>query len=135
MPNARDPWNASGSSALTLFDFGRNKANLRYAEASRDAAVATYRKSVQTAFREVSDALAQRGTIEEQVSARAARATAADTAAKLSEARYRNGIDSFLTTLDAQRTLYSAQQALVTTRLARQANLVTLYSALGGGIS
>jgi multidrug efflux system outer membrane protein len=128
-------WNASGSSALTLFDFGRNKANLRYAEASRDAAVATYRKSVQTAFREVSDALAQRGTIEEQVSARAARATAADTAAKLSEARYRNGIDSFLTTLDAQRTLYSAQQALVTTRLARQANLVTLYSALGGGIS
>ena len=113
-------WNASGSSALTLFDFGRNRANLRYAEASRDAAVATYEKSVQTAFREVSDALAQRGTIDEQVAARMAKADSAGVAARLSEARYRNGIDSFLTTLDAQRTLYSAEQALVTTRLARE---------------
>lgn len=128
-------WNASGSSALTLFDFGRNRANLRYAEANRDAAVATYEKSVQTAFREVSDALAQRGTIDEQVNARMAKADSAGVAARLSEARYRNGIDSFLTTLDAQRTLYSAEQALVTTRLARESNLVALYSALGGGIS
>ena len=128
-------WNASGSSALTLFDFGRNRANLRYAEASRDAAVATYEKSVQTAFREVSDALAQRGTIDEQVAARAAKADSAGVASRLSEARYRNGIDSFLTTLDAQRTLYSAEQALVTTRLARETNLVSLYSVLGGGIS
>ncbi len=128
-------WNASNTSMLTLFDFGRNRANLRFAEASRDAAVATYEKSVQTAFREVSDALAQRGTIDEQVAARVAKADSAGVAARLSEARYRNGIDSFLTTLVAQRTFYSAEQALVTTRLARETNLVTLYSTLGGGIS
>ena len=128
-------WNATGSSALTLFDFGRNKANLRYAEASRDAAVATYEKAVQTGFREVSDALATRGTIGEQIAARTAGANAADKAATLSLARYRNGIDSFLTTLDAQRTLYAAQQSLVTTRLQRETNLVTLYQTLGGGLS
>jgi multidrug efflux system outer membrane protein len=127
-------WNATGASALTLFDFGRNRANLRYAEASRDAAVATYEKSVQTAFREVSDALAQRGTIGEQIAAHEAGAKAAGSAATLSEARYRGGIDSFLTTLIAQRTLYTAQQALATTRLQRETNLVTLYQTLGGGI-
>ncbi len=127
-------WNATGASALTLFDFGRNRANLRYAEANRDAAVATYEKSVQTAFREVSDALAQRGTIGEQIAAHEAGATAAGKAATLSEARYRGGIDSFLTTLIAQRTLYTAQQALATTRLQRETNLVTLYQTLGGGI-
>jgi multidrug efflux system outer membrane protein len=128
-------WNAGGSGALTLFDFGRNNANLRYAKATRDAAVATYEKAVQTAFREVSDALATRGTIGEQVAARTAGADAADKASTLSLARYRNGIDSFLTTLDAQRTLYAAQQSLVTTRLQRQTNLVTLYQTLGGGLS
>ena len=127
-------WNATGASALTLFDFGRNRANLRYAEASRDAAVATYEKSVQTAFREVSDALAQRGTIGEQIAAHEAGANAAGKAAMLSEARYRGGIDSFLTTLVAQRTLFTAQQALATTRLQRETNLVTLYQTLGGGI-
>jgi len=127
-------WNATGASALTLFDFGRNRANLRYAEASRDAAVATYEKSVQTAFREVSDALAQRGTIGEQIAAHEAGANAAGKAAMLSEARYRGGIDSFLTTLIAQRTLFTAQQALATTRLQRETNLVTLYQTLGGGI-
>ncbi len=127
-------WNATGASALTLFDFGRNRANLRYAEASRDAAVATYEKSVQTAFREVSDALATRGTIGEQLAAHEAGAHAAGRAATLSEARYRGGIDSFLTTLIAQRTLYTAQQALATTRLQRETNLVTLYQTLGGGI-
>jgi multidrug efflux system outer membrane protein len=128
-------WNAGGSGALTLFDFGRNRANLRYAEASRDAAVATYEKAVQTAFREVSDALATRGTIGEQIAARGAGADSANKAATLSLARYRNGIDSFLTTLDAQRTLYAAQQSLVTTRLQRETNLVTLYQTLGGGLS
>ncbi|WBO23176.1 efflux transporter outer membrane subunit [Sphingomonas abietis] len=127
-------WNATGSSALTLFDFGRNKANLRYAEANRDAAVAAYEKAVQTAFREVSDALATRGTIGAQIAARTAGAGSADKAATLSLARYRSGIDSFLTTLDAQRTLYAAQQSLVTTRLQRETNLVTLYSTLGGGL-
>ena len=128
-------WNAGGSATQTVFDFGKNLANLRYAQASKQAAVATYEKAVQTAFREVSDALATRGTIGEQLSARSSKVDAASRAATLSLARYRNGIDSFLTTLDAQRTLYTAQQSLVTSRLQRETNLVTLYSTLGGGLS
>ncbi|WP_267379712.1 MULTISPECIES: efflux transporter outer membrane subunit [unclassified Sphingomonas] len=128
-------YTASPSIALPLFDGGRNKGNLDYARASRDAAVATYQKTVQTAFREVADALAERGTIDEQIAAQSARANAAQVAARLSEARYRSGVDSFLTSLDAQRTAYAAQQQLVTTRLNRGSNLVELYRALGGGLS
>ena len=120
--------------SLPLFDGGRNKGNLDYARASRQAAVATYRRTVQTAFREAADALAQRGTIDEQIAAQSARANAAQIAARLSDARYRAGVDSFLTSLDAQRTAYAAEQQLVTTRLARAANLVELYRSLGGGL-
>jgi multidrug efflux system outer membrane protein len=122
------------TASQTIFDFGRNAANLRYAKASRDAALAGYEKAIQTAFREVADALAQRGTITEQVRARATRAEAAQTAYRLSDARYRAGVDPFLTTLDAQRTLYGAQQNLVQTRLDAASNLVELYRALGGGL-
>jgi multidrug efflux system outer membrane protein len=129
-----DVWNVAPSASLPLFDFGRTKGNLRFAEASRTVAVATYQRAVQTAFREVADALAQRGTITEQVRAREARANAAAVAARLSDARYRAGVDSFLTSLDAQRTSYAAQQDVVTTRLARISNLVELYRSLGGGI-
>ncbi|HEX7850333.1 MAG TPA: efflux transporter outer membrane subunit [Sphingomonas sp.] len=127
-------YNANPSIALPLFDGGRNKGNLDYAKASQKAAVATYEKTIQTAFREVADALAQRGTIDEQVSAQTARVNAAQVAAKLSDARYRAGVDSFLTSLDAQRTSYAAQQQLVTTRTARSSNLIELYRALGGGL-
>ncbi|KTT70623.1 efflux transporter outer membrane subunit [Sphingomonas endophytica] len=127
-------YNAAPSVQLPLFDGGRNAGNLDYAKASQQAAVATYEKSIQTAFREVADALAQRGTIGEQLSAQGARANAAQIAARLSEARYRAGVDSFLTSLDAQRTAYSAQQQLVTTRLTQANNLVELYRALGGGL-
>jgi len=122
------------TASQTIFDFGRNAANLRYAKASRDAALATYEKAIQTAFREVADALAERGTIDEQLRARATRAEAAGTAYKLSDARYRSGVDPFLTTLDAQRTFYAAQQNLVQTRLDAASNLVELYRALGGGL-
>ena len=121
--------------SLPLFDGGRNKGNLDYARASRQAAVATYQRAVQTAFREVADALAQPGTIDEQIAAQTARADAALVAARLSDARYRAGVDSFLTALDAQRTAYAAQQQLVATRLTRGANLVELYRALGGGLN
>lgn len=120
--------------SLPIFDGGRNRANLRYAQASQQAAVATYEKAIQTAFREVADALAQRGTIGEQLGAQSRRAEAARVAARLSEARYRAGVDSFLTALDAQRTAYAAQQQLVATRLTRASNLVELYRALGGGL-
>jgi len=122
------------TASQTIFDFGRNAANLRYAKASRDAALATYEKAIQTAFREVADALAERGTIDEQLRARASRVEAAGTAYKLSDARYRSGVDPFLTSLDAQRTFYAAQQNLVQTRLDAASNLVELYRALGGGL-
>ncbi|VVT20184.1 Outer membrane protein OprM [Sphingomonas sp. EC-HK361] len=127
-------YTASPSVSLPLFDGGRNKGNLDYARASQKAAVATYEKTIQTAFREVADALAQRGTIDEQLNAQLARAEAARVAARLSDARYRAGVDSFLTSLDAQRTAYAVQQQLVTTRASRTSNLVELYRSLGGGL-
>lgn len=128
-------YNAAPTIGLPLFDGGRNAANLDYAKASQQVAVATYERAVQTAFREVADALAQRGTIDEQVAAQNARANAANVAARLSEARYRAGVDSFLVSLDSQRTAYAAQQQLIQARLARGSNLVELYRALGGGLN
>lgn len=128
-------YTASPGASLPLFDFGRRSGNLAYAKASRDAALATYEKAIQTAFREVSDALAQRGRIGEQVRAQTSRAQAAGVAARLSDARFRAGVDSFLTTLDAQRTAYAAEQQLVSTRLVAAGNLVELYRALGGGLA
>lgn len=119
---------------LPIFDGGRNRANLEYARASQQAAVATYERTIQTAFREVADALAQRGTIVDQIGAQTRRAEAARVAAYLSDARYRAGVDSFLSALDAQRTAYAAQQQLATTRLSRINNLIELYRALGGGL-
>lgn len=129
-----ETYTVSPSASLSIFDFGRKQGNLDYARASQQAAVATYQKTIQTAFREVSDALAQRGTIDEQIAAQTARARAADVAATLSDARYRAGVDSFLTALDAQRNAYAARQALVTTRLNRASNLVSLYRTMGGGL-
>lgn len=127
-------YSGSPGISLPLFDGGRNKGNLDYARASQAAALATYQKTLQTAFRETADALAQRGTIDEQIAAQAARANAAQVASNLANARFRAGVDSFLTSLDAQRTAYAAQQQLVTTRLNRGGNSVTLYRVLGGGL-
>ena len=121
--------------SLPIFDAGRRQGNLDFARASEQVAVATYERTIQTAFREVSDALAQRGQIGEQLEAQTARAAAASGAARLSDARFRAGVDSFLVTLDAQRTAYAAEQQLVTTRLTRASNLVELYRSLGGGLS
>ncbi|WP_109809494.1 efflux transporter outer membrane subunit [Sphingosinithalassobacter portus] len=128
-------YSAGPSIGLPIFDAGRRQGNVAYAEASQQAAVATYEKTVQTAFREVSDALALRGRIDTRVDAQTARADAAQTAARLSDARYRAGVDSFLGALDSQRTAYAAQQQLVTVRLLRATNLVELYRALGGGLA
>jgi multidrug efflux system outer membrane protein len=130
-----DAWTVAPSATLPIFDFGRRKGNIRLAEAQRQGAVATYERTLQVAFREVADALAQRGTIGEQVAAREARADSATVAARLSDARYRAGVDSFLVSLDAQRTAYAAQQDLVTTRALRANNLVALYRSLGGGLN
>jgi outer membrane protein, multidrug efflux system len=128
-------YTAAPAISVPLFDGGRGRANVRLAEATRDAAVATYERAIQVAFREVADALAQRGTIDRQIAAQTARAESAQIAARLSDARYRVGVTNFITALDAQRTAYAAQQQLVTTRLARTTNLVELYRSLGGGLN
>jgi multidrug efflux system outer membrane protein len=94
--------------------------------------VANYRKAIQTAFREVADALARRGTIDRQFAADSHLEEAARDSLFLGTERYREGIDAYLATLDAQRTLYSARQTLATTRLVRAQNLVALYQTLGG---
>lgn len=126
-------YNAAPSAALPLFDGGARSGNLAYAKASKQAAVATYEKAIQTAFREVSDALAQRGRIDAQLTAQERRAKAAEVSATLADARFRSGVDSFLTSLDSQRTAYAAEQQLVSTRLLAAANLIELYRSLGGG--
>ncbi len=126
-------WTFSPQITLPIFDAGSRSAQLKVAEVDRDIAVAQYEKAIQTAFREVADALAQRGTIDEQVAAQESLITATDKRHILSQARYERGIDSSLNVLDAQRSLYSAQQGLIGTRLTRLVNLVTLYKVLGGG--
>ena len=127
-------WSVEPQGTVPIFDFGKNAANLRYSKASRDLAVAQYEKAIQTGFREVADALAQRGTIGEQLAAQTSLQDAAAASLRLSDLRFRTGVDTFLTVLDAQRTLYSAQQTLVTTRLTEQSNMVELYRSLGGGL-
>jgi multidrug efflux system outer membrane protein len=128
-------WTFAPNLTLPLFEGGRNIAGLHYANAERDVAVATYEKAVQTAFREVADALARRGTIDEQLAAQEAETAAAADALRLTNARYERGSDTYLNVLIAQRTLYAARQSLTATELARATNLVTLYKALGGGWS
>lgn len=127
-------WSVAPQAIVPIFDFGKNAANLRYSKASRDLAVAQYEKTIQTAFKEVADALAQRATIDRQLAAQRAFADDAAVTLRLTELRYRTGVDQFLNVLDAQRTLYSAQQTLVTTRLTEQSNMVELYRSLGGGL-
>lgn len=117
--------------ATTIFDAGGRRANVAVSEAERDAALAAYELAIQTAFREVADVLAAQGAIGEQLrTARASSAAAADTA-RLTEARYRGGIDSFLANLDAQRSLYAARQREVAVQLAAVRNRIDLYRSLG----
>src|SRR3546814_1638119 len=101
----------------------------------RDAALATYEKAIQTAFQEVSDALARRGTIADQERAQEQLVASATDNYQLSDARYRGGVDSFLQSLDAQRSLYNARRSLIATELTKATNLVTLYRVLGGDSS
>lgn len=126
-------WSFAPQIVLPIFDAGSNRARLQVAEVDRDIAVARYEKTIQTAFREVADALAQRGTIDDQMAAQQSLTDATAVSYRLSKARYEKGIDSYLTVLDSQRSLYGAQQDLITTRLTRLLNLVTLYKVLGSG--
>ena len=116
-----------------IFTAGRNRARLRVAETEREIILAEYEKGIQIAFREVADALAGRGTIDGQLASQHALVRATQRTYDLTEARYRAGIDSSLSLLDAQRELYASQQTLIVTQLARETNLVTLYKVLGGG--
>jgi multidrug efflux system outer membrane protein len=118
---------------LPIFDAGRNKAGLQSATVGRDIAIAQYERSIQTAFREVADALAGRATLADQLRAQRAMAVTESARLKLSDLRYSNGVASYLDLLDAQRSLFAAQLALVQTRLAQLQSQVTLYKALGGG--
>lgn len=121
--------------SLPIFDGGANQANLDSAVAGRDIAVAQYEKAIQTAFREVADALAQRSAVSDQLQAQNALVQASGEVLQMSQARFDRGVDSYLDVLDAQRSWYSARQTLIATRLARLTNGVTLYKALGGGWS
>ena len=131
----------SGSFALTgsatllqpIFDAGRNQANLEVAKVNKDIAIAQYEKAIQTAFREVSDSLAGRATLGEQLRAQVAQTNAAQVAFKLADLRYRNGASSFFEVLDAQRTLFVTQLATVQVQALQMQNGVTLYKVLGGG--
>jgi len=126
-------WNFAPQISLPIFDAGSNKATLEVAKVDRDIAIAQYEKTIQTAFREVADSLAQRGTIDEQVAAQQSLTDATSESYRLSLARYDKGVDSYLSVLDSQRSLYNAQANLIGTRLAQLVNLVTLYKVLGGG--
>ena len=126
-------WSFAPRISLPIFAGGANIANLDSAKASRDIAVAQYEKVVQTAFREVADALAVQATIQDRVGSQERLVAAANDTVRLSRARYNAGIDSSLVLLDSERTLYTSQQGLIGARLVRATNLATLYKALGGG--
>ena len=125
------PTTLAADVAYTIFDAGGRRANVAVSEAQRDAAVAAYERAIQTAFREVADALAVQGTIGEELRAARANSDAAADAASLTEARYRGGVDSFLANLVAQRSLYTARQRETGVLLAGVRNRIDLYRALG----
>jgi multidrug efflux system outer membrane protein len=128
-------WSFAPQITVPLFSGGANRANLDAAWVSRDIEVAQYERAIQSAFREVADALAERRTLGDQLAARLSLVDATTASFKLSQARYERGIDSYLDVLDSQRSLYTAQQGLIDTRLQQLSNTVTLYKVLGGGWS
>ena len=128
-------WTFSPQINLPIFTGGANLANLDLSKIEKNVEVAQYEKALQTAFREVDDALAARNTLDEQLVAQRALLDDSSESYRLAEMRFRNGVDSFLPVLDAQRDLYSAQQAVVSLELLRLQNMATLYKALGGGMN
>ncbi|HQZ03213.1 MAG TPA: AdeC/AdeK/OprM family multidrug efflux complex outer membrane factor [Thauera sp.] len=126
-------WSFMPQIRLPIFEAGRLQASLDVAEIQRDINVAQYEKAIQSAFREVADALAERATLAEQLDAQRKLVDAATKSFELSEARYKAGVDSYLGLLEAQRSLYGAEQALIAARLSDASNRVTLYKVLGGG--
>lgn len=127
-------WSAGADATYTIFQGGAGHANVRLSEAQRNAAVATYQETIQTAFREVSDALARRGTINDEISARARQQAATADTFKLTQDRYVAGIDPYLNVLSAEQSYYTAQQAAVAIKLTAAQNLVTTYQVIGGDV-
>jgi len=127
-------WMFSPSINLPIFTAGRLSAQLDVAELRRDSMVAAYEKAIQTAFREVADALVARDSYRQQADAQQKIVEAASQYYQLASDRYQQGLDNYLTLLDAQRTLFGARQNLVSLRLAQMGNQVDLYKALGGGL-
>ncbi|MBH8609935.1 efflux transporter outer membrane subunit [Pseudomonas mohnii] len=126
-------WTFAPSISVPIFDGGSNRATLDSAKVERDIQIQTYQQTLQTAFREVADALAVRSTLDRRIAAQQALTDASRKSFELSDALYRGGSKSYLEALDAQRSLYSAQQDLITLRLTEQSNRITLYKVLGGG--
>ncbi|MDE1464122.1 efflux transporter outer membrane subunit [Spartinivicinus poritis] len=126
-------WSFTPSISIPIFNAGSLSASLKESKVKRDIAVADYEKTIQTAFKEVADVLAVRGSLDERLKAQKALVKANSQSYTLSNARYRNGLDSYLDALDSQRQLYSAQQALIQLQLTEYSNRVTLFKVLGGG--
>lgn len=125
-------WSAGADATYTIFQGGAGHANIRLSQAQRNAAVATYQHTIQTAFREVADALARRGTINDEIGARARQQAATADSYMLTEARYRAGVDPYLNVLSAQQSYYAAQQQVVQIKLTAAQNIVDTYQSIGG---
>lgn len=128
----QDAWTFAPQIVMPIFD-ARTWWALKATKVDREIAVTQYQKTVQTAFREVADALAMNGTVDDQLAAQESLVHASSETYRLSNTRYLKGIDNFLVVLDSQRSLYEAQQGLITVNLARLGNQVKLYAVLGGG--
>ncbi len=126
-------WGVVPQISIPIFAGGANVANLDFAEVRKRIEIANYEKAIQTAFREVADGLAARGTYDRQIRSLQRNADHQGQRLQLSDLRYRSGVDDYLMVLQAQTDLFNAQQMLVSARLARASNLVNLYKALGGG--
>lgn len=126
-------WSFSPSISVPIFNAGQLRANLDYAQISKNIQVAQYEQAIQTAFREVADGLAAQATYVRQVQAQRDLLQTSEDYYNLAERRYRTGVDSYLTVLDAQRQLFSVQQQLISDRLAQLTSEVNLFKALGGG--
>ena len=125
-------WSFAPQIVMPIFD-ARTWSAYDVTKVEKEIAVTQYEKAIQTAFREVADALAVRDTVNRQIAAQQSLVDALAETYRLSNARYTKGIDSYLGVLDAQRSLYGAQQGLVVLHLSRLVNHVTLYKVLGGG--
>lgn len=128
-----DSWSFAPQISVPIFNAGKLRANLDYAEIQKDVSVATYEKSIQTAFREVADGLAARGTYGKQLSAQRELVDNYKSYFVLAQQRYDLGVDSYLTVLDAQRELFASQQKLLNDQLDQINSEVQFYKALGGG--